>query len=132
MHGCPIGNLILELSCQDEDIRQRLHDTFTSWAEAIEAVLHYAVAAGELPALDTCHHGADDRCILRGRLMLAKTQNDPDVVQRLAHGAMRLVEALYVRKDVSSREGVRKNFVSLITGQSIIVHNKTPETATAH
>ena len=93
MHGCPIGNLALELSCQDEDIRQRLHNTFTSWAEAVEGVLHHAVAAGELPALDTSITAQTIVAYFEGVLMLAKTQNDPDVVQRLAHGAMRLVEA---------------------------------------
>jgi TetR/AcrR family transcriptional regulator, transcriptional repressor for nem operon len=94
MHGCPIGNLALELSCQDEDIRQRLHDTFTSWTEAVEYVLHQAIAAGELPALDTSIMAQMIVAYFEGVVMLAKIQNDPDVVQRLAHGAMHLVEAL--------------------------------------
>jgi TetR/AcrR family transcriptional repressor of nem operon len=93
LHGCPIGNLALELSCQDEAIRQRLHEAFTGWAEAIACVLHQAVAAGELPALDTSSTAQTIVAYFEGVLMLAKIQNDPDVVQRLAHSAMQLVEA---------------------------------------
>jgi TetR/AcrR family transcriptional repressor of nem operon len=93
MHGCPIGNLALELSCQDEALRQRLHETFTSWAKAVECVLHQAVAAGELPALDISITAQTIVAYFEGVLMLAKIQNDPNVVQRLAHGALHLVEA---------------------------------------
>ena len=93
MHGCPIGNLALELSCQDEDIRQRLHDTFTSWTEAVACVLHQAIAAGELPVLDISITAQTIVAYFEGVLMLAKIQNDPDVVQRLAHGVIHLVEA---------------------------------------
>lgn len=93
MHGCPIGNLALELSGQDEDIRQRLRQTFTSWTEDVESVLHKAVATGELSAIDTATTAQTIVAYFEGVLMLAKTQNDPGVVQRLAHGAVHLVEA---------------------------------------
>ena len=93
MHGCPIGNLALELSCQDEDIRQRLRDTFASWADTVEGVLHKAVATGELPMIDTATTAQTIVAYFEGVLMLSKTQNDPDVVQRLAHGAGHLIEA---------------------------------------
>jgi TetR/AcrR family transcriptional repressor of nem operon len=93
MHGCPIGNLALELSGQDEDLRQRLHATFTSWTEAVADVLRQAVTAGELPALDTSITAQAVVAYFEGVLMLAKIQNDPDVMQRLAHGALHLVEA---------------------------------------
>jgi TetR/AcrR family transcriptional repressor of nem operon len=93
MHGCPLGNLALELSCQDAEIRQRLHDTVTSWVDAVACVLHQAIATGELPALNTAVTAQTIVAYFEGVVMLAKLHNDPDVVQRLAHGALHLVEA---------------------------------------
>jgi TetR/AcrR family transcriptional repressor of nem operon len=111
MHGCPIGNLALELSCQDEEIRQRLHDTFTSWAKAVASVLHQAVAAGELPALDTSITAQTIVAYFEGVLMLAKIQNDPDVVQQLAHSALRLIEAAIRTHSHVKPEVGAKNFL---------------------
>lgn len=93
MHGCPIGNLALELSAQDESIRQRLRETFTAWTDAVERVLHEAVASGALPAIDTAATAQAVVAYFEGVMMLAKTQNDPEVVTRLAQSVMRLVEA---------------------------------------
>ena len=36
LHGCPLGNLALELGSQDPVVRQKLHDMFTAWARVIE------------------------------------------------------------------------------------------------
>jgi TetR/AcrR family transcriptional regulator, transcriptional repressor for nem operon len=92
MHGCPLGNLILELSGQDEELRQRLHDTVTRWADAIAGILHQAVAAGELPALDPALTAQMIVAYFEGVVMFAKLHNDPDMVHRLAQGALHLVD----------------------------------------
>jgi TetR/AcrR family transcriptional repressor of nem operon len=94
LHGCPLGNLALELSSQDEALRQRLHDTFTRWADALAGVLHQAVAAGELPALDPALTAQMIVAYFEGAVMLAKLHNDPDLVHRLAQGALHLVDAV--------------------------------------
>jgi TetR/AcrR family transcriptional repressor of nem operon len=93
MYGCPIGNLALELSCQDEAIRQRLGETFLDWASAIERGLRRAIAAEELPAIDPTLTAQAVVAYFEGVLMLAKTHNDPHVVKRLAQGAAHLLEA---------------------------------------
>jgi TetR/AcrR family transcriptional repressor of nem operon len=92
LHGCPLGNLALELSSQDEALRQRLHDTFTRWADALAGVLHQAVAAGELPALDPALTAQMIVAYFEGVVMFAKLHNDPDMVHRLPQGALHLVD----------------------------------------
>jgi TetR/AcrR family transcriptional repressor of nem operon len=93
LYGCPIGNLALELSCQDDDLRQQLHETFTAWTEAIERVLRQAVTAGDLPTIDTTIAAQTVVAYFEGTMMLAKTQNDPRVLMRLAQGVMHLIGA---------------------------------------
>jgi TetR/AcrR family transcriptional repressor of nem operon len=93
LHGCPLGNLILELSGQDEELRHRLHDTVTRWATAIAGVLHQAVVAGELPALDPALTAQIIVAYFEGTVMLAKLHNDPELVHRLVQGALHLVDA---------------------------------------
>jgi TetR/AcrR family transcriptional regulator, transcriptional repressor for nem operon len=103
MYGCPIGNLALELSCQDEALRQLLRATFINWASTIEDALLKAMAAGELPALDAALAAQAIVAYFEGVLMLAKTQNDPQVVKRLAHGAAYLLDAAVRTGDVQQR-----------------------------
>jgi TetR/AcrR family transcriptional regulator, transcriptional repressor for nem operon len=105
IYGCPIGNLALELSCQDEAIRQRLRETFLDWASTIERGLRRAIAAEELPAIDPTLTAQAIVAYFEGVLMLAKTHNDPYVVKRLAHGAVHLLEAAVRTKD--TRQGQR-------------------------
>ena len=93
LYGCPIGNLALELSCQDDDLRQQLHDTFTAWTQAIERVLHQAVTVGDLPMIDTTTAAQTVVAYFEGAMMLAKTQNDPSVLRRLAQGVIHLIQA---------------------------------------
>jgi TetR/AcrR family transcriptional repressor of nem operon len=93
MHGCLLGNFALELSCHDEGIRQRLQDTFTSWVEALERVLHEAVTNGDIPAIDTTTTAQTIVAYFEGVVLLAKTQNDPEIVKRLAQGAVHLIDA---------------------------------------
>ncbi len=93
MYGCPIGNFALELSGQDEIIRQKLRQTLAGWTRIVERMLHEATANGDFPALDV---GTTARTIVayfEGVLLLAKTHNDPGLVRQLAQGAVHLVEA---------------------------------------
>lgn len=92
LHGCPLGNLALELSCQDETIRQRLQDVFILWVQTIEQGLQEAVSLGDLPPTDTKTVAQIIVAYFEGVILLAKTQNDPDIVKRLASGVLQLIE----------------------------------------
>src|SRR2546430_12295606 len=93
LYGCPLGNLALELGGQDPVVRQKLHDMFTAWARVIERSLREAMASGALPALDPVTTAQTVVAYFEGVMLLAKTQNTPEVLTQLAHGAVALVEA---------------------------------------
>ena len=93
MMGCPLGNFAIELSSQDDVIRQKLAATFNSWTAVIERLLREAVTQGDLPALDVDTTAQTLIAYFEGVLLLAKMQNDPGVVKKLAQGAVHLVEA---------------------------------------
>jgi TetR/AcrR family transcriptional repressor of nem operon len=93
MMGCPLGNFAIALSSQDDVIRQKLAETFNGWIAVIERMLREAVTHGDLPALDVDTTAQTLIAYFEGVLLLAKIQNDPGVVKRLAHGAVHLVEA---------------------------------------
>jgi len=93
MMGCPLGNFAIELSSQDDVIRQKLAETFNGWTAVIERLLREAVTHGDLPALDVDTTAQTLIAYFEGVLLLAKMQNDPGVVKKLAQGAVYLVEA---------------------------------------
>ena len=93
MMGCPLGNFAVELSSQDDLIRQKLAETFSGWTAVIERMLREAAANGDLPSLDVDTTAQTLIAYFEGVLLLAKTQNDPGVVKKLARGAVHLVEA---------------------------------------
>lgn len=93
LYGCPLGNLALELCSQDPVVRQKVSAIFTAWACVIERGLREAMASGALPALDPVTTAQTVVAYFEGVMMFAKTQNTPEVITRLAHGAVALVEA---------------------------------------
>jgi AcrR family transcriptional regulator len=46
VHGCPVGNLALELSLADEDMRAALADEYGKWRDAIAERLHRDIEEG--------------------------------------------------------------------------------------
>jgi AcrR family transcriptional regulator len=74
-HGCPIGNLVLELTETHPHARALLLDNFEGWLEAVERC--FRDAEGRLPA------GSDPRELavfvlttMEGAVMLARTYRD--------------------------------------------------------
>jgi TetR/AcrR family transcriptional repressor of nem operon len=93
MLGCPIGNFAIELSSQDELVRQKLWETFHGWTSVVEHMLREAAPEGEWSALEIATTAQTLIAYFEGVLLLAKTRNDPQVVKQLARGAAHLVEA---------------------------------------
>ncbi|GIX49487.1 MAG: TetR family transcriptional regulator [Candidatus Tectimicrobiota bacterium] len=92
LHGCPLGNLALELSPQDDVIRQKLQETFDGWTRVVERMLREAAGEGPLAAADVSMTARTIVAYFEGVMLLAKTQNDPAVVRQLAPGALRLMQ----------------------------------------
>jgi TetR/AcrR family transcriptional regulator, transcriptional repressor for nem operon len=88
--GCPYGNLAGEMSTQDDVIRERVARIFRDLEAPIEAVLREASDAGELAKLDCRATASAMVAYLEGLTLLAKTQNDPEVVRQLGPAMLRL------------------------------------------
>jgi TetR/AcrR family transcriptional regulator, transcriptional repressor for nem operon len=93
VQGCPFGNMALELSAQDEAIRTRLEAMFGRFAAYFERALEEARAAGRLAAdADVALTAQALLAYLYGSILLAKTADDVEVMERLATRALRLVD----------------------------------------
>jgi TetR/AcrR family transcriptional repressor of nem operon len=91
--GCPVGNLALELSTQDEEIRAECARLLGDWASTVEPLLAEAVEAGELPRIDVSRAAMAVVAYGEGILLLAKTRNDPELIRELGPGVRQLVAA---------------------------------------
>ena len=91
MESCRVGNLAMELSTQDEEIREKVKGMFEGAVSLFEQTLQQAVAHGDLPEMDTTIAAHALQAYLEGVLLLAKTWNDPGMIRRLAGGAVQLV-----------------------------------------
>jgi len=91
--GAPLGNLVRELGSQDPVVRQKLHAMFTVWACGIERGWREAMASGALLTLDPGTTAQTVVAYVEGVMTLGKAQNMPELITRLAHGAVALVEA---------------------------------------
>ncbi len=83
VRGCLFGNLALEVSTREEVLRAKLIAVFNKTKERFREALEEAVATGALAPLDTENTAAAMLAYLEGIILLAKTQNDPEVVRIL-------------------------------------------------
>lgn len=82
--GCPMGNIALEMSTQDETIRKKVETLFESMFHVFVDVLDDAKQAGELEInADTTELAQAALAYGEGVLLLAKAKNDPEIVKRL-------------------------------------------------
>ena len=86
MVGCPFGNLAVELSTQDEKIRMKLADIFSELCTVFHHTLDEAVNIGDLEDVDTGATAEAMVAYFEGVMMMAKTQNDPEVLRQLLPG----------------------------------------------
>ena len=79
--GCPLGNLASEMASQDEPIREKIDGLFRLTQTLFRKVLEEA--AGELQGVNLDATAQAMFAYFEGVMMLAKTQNDPEVLRRL-------------------------------------------------
>jgi TetR/AcrR family transcriptional repressor of nem operon len=93
MRGCPIGNLTLEMSTQDEVIRARVEQFFREWLRYFERMLCEAKEQGIVPAaLDTAVTAQALLAYFEGVILLAKGRNDPVLIHTLRTGTLSLMQ----------------------------------------
>lgn len=83
MLGCIFGNLTLEVSTQDDILRAKLLAIFTRAKSRFQDTLDQAIASGDIPPLDSALTAEAMLAYLEGVILLAKAQNDPDVIYQL-------------------------------------------------
>lgn len=89
--GCGIGNLALELSTQDEIIRQKIEQIFEEWAQYFEDVIIDAINEGGL-SIDTDPRSTAQAVLayMEGVSLMGKTFNDPTMISRLGEGISKI------------------------------------------
>ena len=93
MRGCPIGNLTLEMSTQDELIRARVEQFFRAWLSYFERMLSEAKLQGIVSAtLDTTVTAQALLAYFEGVILLAKGRNDPALIGTLRRGVLSLMQ----------------------------------------
>lgn len=83
MLGCIFGNLTLEVSTQDDILRAKLLAIFSAAKSRFKDALDQAVDNGTLAPLDTSLTAEAMLAYLEGVILLAKSQNDPELIYRL-------------------------------------------------
>lgn len=89
--GCMLGNLSLELSTQDEDVRIRILQVFEAQTAILAGALDAAMQAREIEPGDANELAGRVLAYMQGVTMMAKIQNDPSVLDTAGRGAAALV-----------------------------------------
>ncbi len=92
VQGCPIGSVGAEIATQSEAIRQAVADVFDEMTSAVEELVERAVEEGDL-ARGTDAKALAQRLLayFQGAILLAKSKNDPGMMQELRNGYLQLL-----------------------------------------
>jgi TetR/AcrR family transcriptional repressor of nem operon len=88
--GCQFGNLAAEQATQDEVLRDKVAAVFSHMRAIFRATLDDALATGELKGIDAGATAAAMLAYVEGVILMAKTQNDPGVLERLLPAMLKL------------------------------------------
>jgi TetR/AcrR family transcriptional repressor of nem operon len=92
--GCPFSSIGSELSTQDEQIRKKAQELGERGMKYLSATFRDAVAEGAIDAKDPVELAREVFCYVKGLIMQAKIENNPDILKCLKKGVFRLVGAL--------------------------------------
>ena len=91
VRGCPFGNLAAEVGTLETSVRQRVAAVFDGYVGYFEAALHDAAAVGLLNQADVETTAAAVLASFQGALLLAKTRNDPSVIEQVGMRVIRML-----------------------------------------
>ncbi len=75
--GCPVANLVQEMSNIDEDFNHLMKTIYTAFRLAIKKIFDRAVEAGELKSCDTEKLALFTTVALEGAILAAKASGEP-------------------------------------------------------
>jgi TetR/AcrR family transcriptional repressor of nem operon len=92
VQGCPIGSVGVEVATQSEAIRHEVAEALDEMTSTIEELATQAVAEGDLDR-STDPKALSQRLLayVQGATLLAKSKNDPSVMQELKNGYLQLL-----------------------------------------
>jgi TetR/AcrR family transcriptional repressor of nem operon len=93
VQGCPFGNLALEVSTQDDVIRDRVRAVFDGYRSYFEAALREAALGGSISDGDVGGLAQALLACFQGAMLLAKTHNDLNIIHCVADRTRVLVGA---------------------------------------
>jgi TetR/AcrR family transcriptional repressor of nem operon len=92
VHGCPFGNLVVELATRDHVVRSRAEEILSELRSTFATAIAAAKRAEELaPDLDADDLAEAILAHLEGLFVIAKARNDPAVFERLPRDVERLL-----------------------------------------
>ncbi|CAA9230455.1 MAG: Transcriptional regulator, AcrR family [uncultured Arthrobacter sp.] len=89
--GCLFGNLALEVSAQDNPVRERLQQIFEEQIDLIEAAVREGAAAGEFAGVDPRGTAKSIVAQIEGMVLFAKLFNDPGQLDALWQNSLSLL-----------------------------------------
>ena len=89
--GCLFGNLALEVSAQEDPVRDRLQEVFEEQITIVETALREAEDAGQLTLADARDSAKAIVAQIEGLVLFAKLFNDPGQLDSLWRSSMRLL-----------------------------------------
>ncbi len=90
--GCRFGNFAVELSTRDPVIRKQVAAALAEIGQVFEDTIQEGIETGELHAgIDPADSATTIVAIMEGLMVLAKANDDPDLLRRLGDDAERLL-----------------------------------------
>jgi TetR/AcrR family transcriptional repressor of nem operon len=89
--GCLFGNLALEMSGQDDQIRERLQGIFEEQIDLVEGAVKSTMATEQIPSADARETAKSIVAQLEGLVLFAKLFNDPAQLDRLWDNSLSLM-----------------------------------------
>lgn len=97
-HGCPVNNLVQEMSPLDEEFRQRLHRIINEWIGAIDKLLKQGQIDGYVRKdIDSLDAATSLVALLEGSTSLLKAAQNKSVLKHCWFGIDALLESLRQR-----------------------------------
>jgi TetR/AcrR family transcriptional repressor of nem operon len=94
VHGCPFGNLVVELATRDQVVRSRAEEILSELRGVFATAITAAEEAKELPAdLDADDLAEAILAYVEGLFVIAKARNEPAVFKRMPRDVGRLLGA---------------------------------------
>jgi TetR/AcrR family transcriptional repressor of nem operon len=101
MLGCPFCSIGSELSTQDENIRRKTEQMSCRLLKYLESLVRDLATEGLIESKDHAELARELYSYIVGVMMQAKIENNPNGLDRLQHGALRLLNVKQVSKVVA-------------------------------